>query len=820
VDTFLQDLRHSLRTMRHSPAFTIAAVAALALGIGANTGIFSVVNTVLLRPLPYPDPNRLVLFLNTSPQGSGPGASPTKFNNWRRQTGAFQDVSAYRFSVVNLTEGDPEQVGTAHVSVDFFRLFGAQTIAGRTFTPAEDLPNGGHIAVLSEGFWRRRFGGDPAIVGRTLSLNGEPHEVIGVLGRFDSEAVQSPTGPPDLWLPFQIDPNSVMQGHFFSAAGRLKPGITLAAADAGLQAAANEFRAAFPNALGRQGGFGVAPMQDIIVRNVRSSLWVLLGAVIFVLLIACANVANLLLVRATVRKREIAIRAAIGAGRGRIIRQLLTESVVLSMIGGGLGLVLGVVGIRALLAVNPGNIPRIGVGGSGVGVDWRVLAFTALVSLATGLVFGLVPAVQASRVDLNTTIKESGGRSGGGFRQNKARALLVVIEMGLALVLLVGAALFIRTFLALHAVDPGFDAHHVLTMRMSLRGERFVKASPVADLMRDGTERLNALPGVESAGAACCVPLEGGFGLPFIIEGRPLDGPFHGGGGFAPISPAYFRVFKIPLMRGRAFTDRDAGGAPGVAIINQAMAKRFWPTGDPLSDRITIGKGLGAGMELAGRQIVGIAGDVHDGGLNRDSQPIMYVPWAQMPDAHSANLLDITPLVWIIRTRGEPSTMVAGVQRELRLASSGLPAGRPRTMDEIVVRSTARADFNMILLTTFAISALLLAAIGIYGLMAYSVQQRTQEIGIRIALGAASKTVRNMVVRQGMGVALLGVAIGLAAAYGLTRVIATFLFGVTARDPLVFVSVPLLLSGVALLGVWLPARRAARVDPVVALRTE
>jgi predicted permease len=357
-------------------------------------------------------------------------------------------------------------------------------------------------------------------------------------------------------------------------------------------------------------------------------------------------------------------------------------------------------------------------------------------------------------------------------------------------------------------------------MRMSLRGERFVRASPVADLMRDGTERLNALPGVETAGAACCVPLEGGFGLPFIIEGRPLDGPFHGGGGFAPISPAYFRVFKIPLMRGRAFTDRDAGGAPGVAIINQAMAKRFWPTGDPLSDRITIGKGLGAGMELAGRQIVGIAGDVRDGGLNRDPQPIMYVPWAQMPDAHSANLLDITPLVWIIRTRGEPSSMVAGVQRELRLASSGLPAGRPRSMDEIVVRSTARADFNMILLTTFAISALLLAAIGIYGLMAYSVQQRTQEIGIRIALGAASNTVRNMVIRQGMGVALLGVAIGLTAAYGLTRVIATFLFGVTARDPVVFVSVPLLLSGVALLGVWLPARRAARVDPVVALRME
>jgi len=820
VDTLLQDLRYALRTARQNPAFTLAAVAALTLAIGANTAIFSVVNTVLLRPLPYPDPDRLVVFTTTSPQGSGFGASPTKFNTWRRQTAAFQDVSAYRFSVVNLTEGEPEQVATAHVSADFFRLFGAPVSAGRTFTADEDLPNGGRVVVLSDGFWRRRFGADASLVGRKLSLNGEPHEVVGILGPFDSETVQTPIGPPDLWLPFQIDPNSVMQGNFFVTAGRVKPGVTLAAAKAQLGQAATEFRERFPNALGRQGGFGADPMQEIIVRNVKGSLWVLLGAVTFVLLIACANVANLLLVRATVRRREIAIRAAMGAGRRRITRQLLTESVVLALAGGGLGLLLGMAGIRALLAMNPGNIPRIGVNGAGVGVDWRVLTFTLMVSIVTGLVFGLVPAVQSSRLDLNTTIKESSGRSGSGFRQNKARALLVVAEMGLALVLLVGAALFIRTFLALRAVNPGFDAHQVLTMRMSLRGEHFTTTAAVAQLMRDGADRLNALPGVEVAGAACCVPLEGGFGLPIIIEGRPLDGPAHGGGGFAPISPNYFRAFRIPILRGRAFTDQDTGGSPGVAIINNAMAKRFWPNGDPLADRITIGKGLGPRMELAGRQIVGIAGDVRDGGLNRDPQPIMYVPWAQMPDAHSANLLDITPIAWIVRTRGEPYAMSANIQRELRAASGGLPVAAPRSMDEVVVRSTARSDFNMILLTTFALAALLLAAIGIYGLMAYSIQQRTQEIGIRMALGAGAGAVRNMVVRQGMSVALAGVAIGVASAYGLTRVIASFLFGVTARDPLVFVGVPLLLSGVALVGVWLPARRAAKVDPVVALRVE
>ena len=820
MDTLLQDLRYALRTARQNPAFTLAAVAALTLAIGANTAIFSVVNTVLLRPLPYPDPDRLVVFTTTSPQGSGFGASPTKFNTWRRQTAAFQDVSAYRFSVVNLTEGEPEQVATAHVSADFFRLFGAPVSAGRTFTADEDLPNGGRVVVWSDGFWRRRFGADASLVGRKLSLNGEPHEVVGILGPFDSETVQTPIGPPDLWLPFQIDPNSVMQGNFFVTAGRVKPGVTLAAAKAQLGQAATEFRERFPNALGRQGGFGADPMQEIIVRNVKGSLWVLLGAVTFVLLIACANVANLLLVRATVRRREIAIRAAMGAGRRRITRQLLTESVVLALAGGGLGLLLGMAGIRALLAMNPGNIPRIGVNGAGVGVDWRVLTFTLMVSIVTGLVFGLVPAVQSSRLDLNTTIKESSGRSGSGFRQNKARALLVVAEMGLALVLLVGAALFIRTFLALRAVNPGFDAHQVLTMRMSLRGEHFTTTAAVAQLMRDGADRLNALPGVEVAGAACCVPLEGGFGLPIIIEGRPLDGPAHGGGGFAPISPNYFRAFRIPILRGRAFTDQDTGGSPGVAIINNAMAKRFWPNGDPLADRITIGKGLGPRMELAGRQIVGIAGDVRDGGLNRDPQPIMYVPWAQMPDAHSANLLDITPIAWIVRTRGEPYAMSANIQRELRAASGGLPVAAPRSMDEVVVRSTARSDFNMILLTTFALAALLLAAIGIYGLMAYSIQQRTQEIGIRMALGAGAGAVRNMVVRQGMSVALAGVAIGVASAYGLTRVIASFLFGVTARDPLVFVGVPLLLSGVALVGVWLPARRAAKVDPVVALRVE
>jgi predicted permease len=817
---FFQDLRHALRLIGRSPGFTFAVVAALALGIGANTAIFSVINAVLLKPLPYPDPDRLRVFVNTSPQGRSPAASPTKFNVWRQQTVAFQDVAGYRFNTVNVTGGpEPEQVVAGQVSADFFRLFGAPMIAGRTFTADEDRPGGGRVAVLSEGFWRRRFGADPNLVGRTISINNEPHVVVGILGAFDTQAIQGPGGAPSVWMPFQIDPNSVMQGHFFQTAGRLRPDMSASVADEQLKGAAGEFQSRFPGALGPQGSFASAPLEELVVGNMRSSLLLLAGAVSLVLLIACANVANLLMVRATARRHEIAVRAAIGAGRGRIVRQLLTESLLLSTIGGAVGLLLGVVGINALLALNPGNIPRVGESGSAVTLDWRVLAFTAVVSLATGLIFGLMPALRASRTDLGTTLKEDGARSGGGLGHHKVRAALVVSEIGLALVLLVGSALFIRTFVALRAVEPGFDARQVLTMQMSLTGGPFTRSAAVGQLMRDGAERLQALPGVEVAGATCCVPLTGGLGLPFVVEGRPLEARFHGGAGFTPISPGYFAAFRIPIVRGRAFMEQDRAGSPNVAIINEAMAKQFWPKSDPLADRITIAKGLPE-LEDPTRQIVGVAGDVRTAGLNREPQPIMYVPWGQVPDAHNANLVGIVPLSWIVRTRGEPTAMSAVIQNELRVASGGLPVSRPRTMGAIVRQSTARSDFNMLLLTIFGASALLLAAIGIYGLMSYSVQQRTQEIGIRLALGADPARVRNMVIIQGMGLALAGVVIGLGAAFALVRLIESFLFGVAPRDPMVFVAAPLVLGSIAFFGVWLPARRAARVDPVIALRTE
>ncbi|MGH9582961.1 MAG: ABC transporter permease, partial [Bryobacteraceae bacterium] len=497
MDNFVKDVKHSIRMFLRSPGFAIAAIAALALGIGANTAIFSVINTVLLKPLTYPDPGRIVQFLQTVPGGSGGAASVPKFKLWRQQTSVFQDVSAYDFAGpgINLTGGSfPAQVKGIHVTQDYFRLFGAPIERGRTFTDKEEEPHGPDVVVLSDSLWRQRYGADPHMIGKTIELGGAPYEVIGIVGSgFHSDPA------PDLWLPFQFDLNTDDQANYFLVAGRLKPGVTLAMANAQLKGATEQYRRKYTRGLAPHEIFTVQPLRDRIVSGVRSSLTVLAAAVCLVLLIACANVANLLLVRATGRKREIAIRAAVGARRGRIVRQLLTESVLLSVVGGALGLVVGFFAMRGLLAVNPGNIPRIGENGSAVTLDWRVLLFTAGIAIVTGILFGLIPALDASRGDLSAALKEGGIRSGGGFRQNKARSILVVTEMALAIILLIGAALLIRSYAALSGVNPGFNPHHVLTLQMSLTGPRFEKTAGVAQLARQGRERLESLPGVVSA---------------------------------------------------------------------------------------------------------------------------------------------------------------------------------------------------------------------------------------------------------------------------------------------------------------------------------
>ncbi len=823
LEILLQDVRYAGRMLRRSPGFAATAISALALGIGANTAIFTVVNTVLLQPLAYPEPDRLVQLELSSPQGNGNITSIPKFIIWREQTQVFQDVAAYDLGGpgVNLTGGDrPEQLKGVHVSAEFFRLFGARVVAGRTFSAEEDRPGGSPLAVIAGGLWRRRFGSDLNLVGKSIDLGGEPFTVIGIL---DPTFTSDP--PADIYLPLKADPNSTDQAHYLRAAARLKPGVTLEKAKAAMKVAAEQFNRKFAAAagaqLGPQGSFTAEPLRDTIVGDVRKALLVLLGAVSLVLLIACANVANLLLARATIRRREIAIRAAIGAGRGRLIRQLLTESVLLSLAGGLLGLGLGYFGVRGLLSINPGNIPRIGEQGSGITLDWRVLVFTLGVSVFTGVLFGLIPAFNASRTDLNATLKESGLRAGSGLRQNKARSILVVTEMALALVLLVGAALLIRTFGALRSVDPGFDARNVLTMQMSLTGTRFNKAAGVNQLVREVQRHVESLPGVTALASTCCLPLEGGFGLPLTIEGRPLtDGPFHGGASWHPVSPRYFQVFKIPLVHGRMFTERDDGGAVPVVLINEGLAKQFWPNSDAVGQRITIGKGIGPEFAEAPREIVGIVGDVRGQGLNNNPDPIMYVPVAQVTDGVTALNNGIIPITWTIRTNVEPYSVSKEIEEALRTASGGLPVAHIRSMEQVRGESTSRTDFNVTLLVIFASLALLLAAIGIYGLMAYSVQQRTQEIGIRMALGASAQDVRKMVVRQGMALALAGVIIGVAAALGVTRLMASLLYGVTPRDPIAMTSVALLLVGVALAATYLPARRASQMDPVESLRYE
>jgi predicted permease len=820
LENLWRDLKFVARSLWKTPGFTIIAILVVAVGIGVNTAVFSVINTVLLKPLIFPDQDSLVNLVNTSPRGNAGGASVPKFRIWREQTSIFSQVAGYDFggAGLNLTGGDkPQQVQGVHVTQQYFSMLGAPVIAGRTFTEAEDTPNGGRVVVLSYALWKSRYGGNSKIVGSTIQIDGQPYLVVGVIGK--SFVTDTPT---DLWLPFQLDLNTQDMVHFFTASARLKPGITYAQANAQLKLAADEFRRAYgPRSLGPQDGFGVVSLAAAWVGDARTSLWVLMGAVGFVLLIACANVANLMLVRATARKRELATRAALGAGRGQIVRQLLTESLALSITGGVLGLVLGVVGVRLLLAMAPTYIPHVGENGTAVVADMHVLLFTLGMSLLTGILFGLAPAITASRPNLVAALNESSNRSGMGFRTGKLRSLLVISEMALALILVIGATLLIRTFMKLQAVNPGYETRNVLTMSMSISGDQFQKTAGVAQLVKDGTDKLTALPGVKDAAAACCLPLEGGFGLPFNIVGRPKgDAPFTGGGGYDTVSWNYFNTFKIPLLRGRMFTERDNGSAPGVVIINEAMAKQYWPKGDPLQDRLEIGPGAGPAFAESPRQIIGIVGDTRVERLDRKPDPMMYTPIAQMPDGMTALNSRIAPMFWIVRSQVEPHSLANPMAAALLVASGGLPVAHIRTMDEIVVENTSRQRFNMLLLTIFGSSALLMAAIGIYGLMAYSVQQRTQEMGVRMALGAQASHIRNMVIRQGMVLALIGVVIGIAGAFGLTRFLASFLFDVKAWDPLAFVLTPLLLSAVALLAVWVPAERAVKVDPISALRFE
>jgi predicted permease len=823
MSNLMSDFRYACRVMLKNPRFSLVAVAALTLGIGANTAIFSVVNAVLLRPLPFPEPDRLVQACRQFPNGRGCAISIPKFMAWRPAE-SFESIAAYDFAGpgMNLGGGDrPEQVRGIHVSADYFRVFGASTAVGRTFSAEEDRPGGPSLVVLTHHLWSSRFGADPGIVGRAIAINGDPHVVIGVL-RPGPVAVRN----TDLFLALKADPASANQGHFLTVAARLKPGVSLEQARAEIKILGDRFRKDNPRWMSETEQANVVPMQDLIVEDIRPALLILLGAVGLVLLIACANVASLLLARSAGRQKEVAIRGAIGARRGVIIRQLLVESLLLAGMGAVLGLIAGVAGARALLALSPGDLPRASELAqaplTGALLDWRLVGFTLLLSVGTGLLFGLAPALHLARTDLGVTLKEGGARGSSSTRAARTRGALVVAEIALALVLLVGATLLIRTFVGLRQVQPGFDPQNVLTLQTSLAGTKYSTTREVDRLTQEVTRRINAIPGVMASASAISLPTEGGPDLPFAIEGRAFekDAIYHGDEQFRTISPDYFKALSIPLVRGRFFTIRDVTGSTPALIINAALAKKFWPDGDALGQRLTIGRGLGPEFEDATREIVGIVGDVREQGLGQPAPPILYIPSGQASDGLTRLGNSLIPISWLIRASALPPSLTAQIQKEFLAVDPLLAIAHVRTMEQVMAESIAQQNFNMLLLTIFGIIALALAAIGIYGLMSYSVEQSTHDIGVRVALGADRRDILSLVVWRGMRLAAIGLVLGVAAAAGAVRVLATMLFGVNPLDPATFAIVVLALGLTALLACYLPARRAMRVDPIVALRHE
>jgi predicted permease len=804
LEEFWQDLRYGARMLLKNPGFTLIAVITLALGIGANTAIFSVVNTILLRPLPYKESDRLVWLYGVQPQLKRANHSPADFLDYQAQNRSFEQMAAFRILSFTLTGDDrPERVDGRIVSANYFSLLGIEPALGRNFTPKDGEAGAGRVVLLSYNFWQRRFNGDPDAIGRALTLNGESATVIGVMPpdfkEYDSNLWLNPRQiVPDFATGSREDLLTVRTNNYLRVIGRLKPGATLSQAQADLDAITARLQQQYPNTNAHR-NVQIVPLLERVVGDLQPTLLILFGAVGLVLLIACANVANLMLVRATARQKEIAIRAALGAGRRRILRQLLTESILLASLSGICGSLLAVWGIDLIVSLSPANTPRL----SEIRLDSQVFTFTLAVSLLTGLIFGLIPAMTASKFSITGTLKEGGRGAETGLSRRRARSALVVAEVTIAVIVIIGAGLLLRSFVRLQTVNPGFDPDNLTTLLVWMSEAKYLEPSTSHGFIQELHDRLAILPGVESVAIASDLPILGNSRTDFEIEGRPPVGEKMQIGRIS-VGKGYFRAMRIPLLRGREFTERDRDKAPQVIVINETAAKTLWPGEDPIGKRLRL-------FRQDWAEVIGVVGDVKHYGLQEPASMHAYLSNLQFP----------WPVLRVaLRSQLNQADLITSVQREVRAIDPNQPVSNITTMNKILADSMGTRRLAMSLFSLFAVIALLLTAIGLYGVMAYSVSQRTREIGIRMALGAQAGNVLRLIVKQGMTLVLIGVALGLITSFAMTRLMRTMLYEVSAIDPVTYIFVPSLIGVVALLACWIPARRAAKVDPMVVLRHE
>jgi predicted permease len=823
MNSLLRDLRYALRALAKNPGFATAAILSLAIGIGANTSIFSITSALLLRPLPYKDASQLVILWNRSP-GLGitqDWFSTAQYFDIKNGHSGFEDLAIAFGTNDNLTgNGDPERIGTIRVSLNLLPMLGYRAAMGRLFLPDEDTAGHNRTALLSYGTWARRFGSDPHILGKSVAINGVSCEIVGVLPKsflLPREVMPTLYGAEnqaEILLPFPMQPNSAQNRDHedYNIVGKLKPGVTVAQAQAEMDTLTANLRRDHPQQYPPNGGltFGIVPLQEQVVGDARHTLFVLLGAVACVLLIACANVANLLLSRAVARQKEIAVRTALGASARRIIRQLLTESILLALCGGALGVIFSILSVHWIHVLGPKSVPRL----DDIGVDREALLFTLSLSVFSGILFGLAPALRIARIDLHSVLSDgTRGSAGTGAvwgRGNNFRRLLVVSELALSVILLIGAGLLIRSFAHLESVSPGFNPQDVLTLELTMNGHRYKDGPAVLAAYRQLNERLERVPGVSAAGSITSLPLSEMFAWgPITIEGRmPPAGENFLNADERIVSGHYFEAMQIPLRRGRFFNDLDTPTTRKVAIIDEYFAQQYWPREDPIGKRIRTG-GIESKDEWL--TIVGVVGRIKQDALDSDPRIAFYLPHSQ----YTTQAMNV-----VVRSGVAPAALTSAIKKEIRELDPDLPIYNVRTMDDRVQESLARRRFAMTMLALFAFLAFALATIGIYGVMAYMVNQGTREIGIRLALGATQSNILRLVVRQGMTLALTGLGIGLAGAFALTRLMRSLLFGVRSTDPITFVAIAALLSAIALVASYIPARRAARIDPMVSLRCE